>query len=75
MDLNLEEEMPSIEITSMSSEKQTNCILSEKMEIQYQTEYQNEKINLKFNFADIRWDNNNEDTFVIYSCSEGFISF
>ncbi len=66
--------MPSIEITSMSSEKQTNCFLSEKMETQYQTEYQNEKINLKFNFADIRWDNKNEDTFVIYSCSEGLIS-
>jgi hypothetical protein len=67
--------MPSVKITSMSSEKQTNCVLSDEMEIEYQTEHQNEKLNIKFKFDDIRWDNENEDTFVIYSCSEGLTSF
>jgi hypothetical protein len=66
-----EVENPNVDITSLATEKKENKSLSEQNVAHYKTESENDIIELKFNFADQKWVNENTDTFVIYSCSEG----
>jgi hypothetical protein len=62
---------PNVDITSRATEKKENKSLSEQNVALYKTERENDIIKLEFNFADQTWINENTDTFVIYSCSEG----
>jgi len=66
-----EVEKPNVDITSWATEKNENKSLSEKNVALYRTESENDVIKLEFKFADQKWVNENTDTFVIYSCSEG----
>jgi hypothetical protein len=67
-----EVENPNVDITSWATEKKENKSLSEQNVALYKTESENDIIKLEFKFADQKWVNENTDTFVIYSCSEGF---
>ncbi len=66
-----EVEKPNVDITSWATEKMENKSLSEQNVALYKTESGNDIIKLEFKFADQKWVNENTDTFVIYSCSEG----
>jgi hypothetical protein len=55
----------------MRSGMEGTKFLDENNKAKIQTRILNEKVEVKFNFADIKWENNNKDTFIIYSCSEG----
>jgi hypothetical protein len=66
-----EVENPNVDISSWAANKKENKSLSEKNVALYKTESENDVIKLEFKFADQKWVNENTDTFVIYSCSEG----
>ncbi len=66
-----EVENPNVDIISWATEKKENKSLSEQNVALYKTESENDIIKLEFKFADQKWVNENTDTFVIYSCSEG----
>ncbi len=62
---------PNVVTTSWVTEKKENKSLSDQNVALYKTERENDIIKLEFEFADQKWVNENMDTFVIYSCSEG----
>ena len=66
-----EVEDPNVTITSWATEKKENKLLPEQNVALHKTESENDIIKLEFKFADQKWVNENTDTFVIYSCSEG----
>jgi len=58
----------------MRSGMEGTKFLDENNKAEIQTKSSNEKVKVKFNFADIKWDNNNKNTFIVYACSEGMSS-
>ncbi len=55
----------------MSSGVKDTKVLDRNKTAEIQTRNWNENVRVKFNFADIKWNNDNKDTFIVYACSEG----